>query len=246
MIKMMVRLGAVCLGLLLLSGCVSGKKNIRSGKPWVGMRGHTITPSDVETLGIEVDEGVLIWVIGLGSPTDFAGINIGDVIINVDGQGMTTADQLEAYTKTLHPGDRMKITLWREGSGVRRGYLLVGSPKDVPTPDVRRGKAIPALGVIGEQVLSGFGMIEQRSEESGDGKRRELRGVLVLHVETEIMHLIRPDDVILSVNGEPIVKPTELITYLESHPELPAAKLLLLRRNSFVTVEIPVRQHTGA
>jgi S1-C subfamily serine protease len=60
--------------------------------------------------------GVVITGVQSGSPADNAGLTQGDEITSVDGQTVTSANQLTQIISTKHPGDAVKL-VWTDGSG---------------------------------------------------------------------------------------------------------------------------------
>ncbi len=61
-----------------------------------------------------------------GSPADDAGLEVGDLIIEVDGELVTTMEQLSADFKFFRPGDEIEIDVVREGERVML-QVTVGS-----------------------------------------------------------------------------------------------------------------------
>ena len=51
-----------------------------------------------------------------GGPADRAGLQPGDVIVEVDGEAATSVDALVVKTLTLHAGDIVRMTLERRGA----------------------------------------------------------------------------------------------------------------------------------
>ncbi|MDG5805410.1 trypsin-like peptidase domain-containing protein [Streptomyces ossamyceticus] len=61
-----------------------------------------------------------------GGPADRAGIRAGDVITEVDGQRVHSGDELIVKVRAHRPGDRLELTLQRDG-GERKVTLTLGS-----------------------------------------------------------------------------------------------------------------------
>jgi putative serine protease PepD len=60
--------------------------------------------------------GVKITRVKSGSPGQSAGLKTGDVVTALDGQSVTTPDQIIAAVNTKQPGDHVKLTITRNGS----------------------------------------------------------------------------------------------------------------------------------
>jgi putative serine protease PepD len=61
-----------------------------------------------------------------GGPGDKAGIEPGDVITAVDGQRVHSGEELIVKTRAHRPGDRLEVTLRRDGKE-KRISLVLGS-----------------------------------------------------------------------------------------------------------------------
>ncbi len=68
-------------------------------------------------MGITVNEeqGVLVIKVVDGSPADRAGLKAGDVVQKVNGQEVTTADQLQNIVEATTVGNTVQIDLKRDG-----------------------------------------------------------------------------------------------------------------------------------
>ncbi|HEX5479254.1 MAG TPA: trypsin-like peptidase domain-containing protein [Dehalococcoidia bacterium] len=90
--------------------------------PRLGIAGSTLSPSDAKKLGVK--GGVAVVSVDSGSAADQAGIksssnNTGDVITAIDGQPVTTFEQLANYIDTKHVGDKVTITVHRDGKDMQ-------------------------------------------------------------------------------------------------------------------------------
>jgi membrane-associated protease RseP (regulator of RpoE activity) len=72
-------------------------------RPWLGV-GFVIT-----------DEGALITEVVSGSPADESGLRNDDVIAEVDGRPVTEARPLDELILRYAPGDRVELTVLRQG-----------------------------------------------------------------------------------------------------------------------------------
>lgn len=68
-----------------------------------------------DRLGIESDEGAFVVDVVPGSGADEAGIRVGDVIVAVDGEAITSNERLGEIIREHEPGDEVEITVEREG-----------------------------------------------------------------------------------------------------------------------------------
>lgn len=74
-----------------------------TGRPIIGITGS------------DAPYGVQVESIVKGLPADKAGIQIGDLIIKVNGQSITTVNEINKIRDTFKPGDRLNFTIYRNG-----------------------------------------------------------------------------------------------------------------------------------
>ena len=69
----------------------------------------------LEQLDIQTDEGAFVRDVVPGSGADEAGLEPGDVIMEVDGEEITSNEQLGEIVRDHEPGDTIEITVERNG-----------------------------------------------------------------------------------------------------------------------------------
>lgn len=94
-------------------------------RPWIGIIGRPLTPSQVRVLDIPAQEGVYVSRICRDSPAERAGLQFdnfrtvpsgrGDFITAVDGEAVSSVADIVEHLNTLIPGDKVELTLIREG-----------------------------------------------------------------------------------------------------------------------------------
>ena len=89
--------------------------------PYLGIGMATLTPAVLEDLSQEVNlpvtanEGVLILNVNNNSPAARAGLRPGDVIQQIDGKTVTTADQLQKQVEKTSVGSNVPLEVNRNG-----------------------------------------------------------------------------------------------------------------------------------
>ena len=102
--------------------------------PWLGIAGRDITPNVAQDVGLSVQSGVYIAVVSSSSPAQKAGLHGaftsesqaeqstslpagGDVITTVNGQAVSSVDQLATYLDSNQKvGDKVTLTVIRQGN----------------------------------------------------------------------------------------------------------------------------------
>lgn len=123
--------------------------DLRAGKtitrPWIGIRGMTLTEDLAERLGISVKEGVYVTAVAPDSPAagaELKGAGMdpsgeaaggGDVITAVDGQSIDSIEDLQSYISGKKAGDEVILTVLRDGDDITVGITLAAMPPDAST-----------------------------------------------------------------------------------------------------------------
>jgi hypothetical protein len=83
-------------------------------RPMLGViLGTQINADNAETFGVPVPHGVLLEGVMTGLSASSAGLQRGDVIVNVDGQDITGAQVLPGITQTHKAGDTLEVVYYR-------------------------------------------------------------------------------------------------------------------------------------
>lgn len=82
----------------------------------LGVRLLDLTPQIVQQFNLQASEGALVADVLSGGPADRAGIQAGDIVTQLDGQPIRTSEDLLAALRAHNPGDRVRVTLTRDGT----------------------------------------------------------------------------------------------------------------------------------
>ena len=102
--------------------------------PWLGVYGGPVGIIGQQQLSLPTQNGALISQVVNGSPAAQAGLQQGDVITSADGQQLQNFDQLLGIIATKAPGDKMQLTVLRNGQQTQVTVTLGQRPASVPTP----------------------------------------------------------------------------------------------------------------
>ena len=107
------------------------EKGIAIQHPALGITAQTLTASTASQLGISQTSGVLVIDAAAGGPAAAAGLHgtgqadAGDDIITaIDGHTIATVDQLTQYLDTKKVGDRVTLSVIRNGQHISVGVTL--------------------------------------------------------------------------------------------------------------------------
>ena len=108
--------GSIGLGFAIPSDLVVSIADqlIASGSASHGLLGVTVR-SATTTIGADTYVGAEVQDVSAGSGASAAGIRVGDVIIKVEGQEVSSAKQLIGYVRRYKAGDTITMTIVRNG-----------------------------------------------------------------------------------------------------------------------------------
>jgi serine protease Do len=91
------------------------KTNGEVTRGWLGITIQDLKGDLAEYYGMKNKKGVLVADVIPGDPADEAGIKPHDIIIDVNGEKVTSTHELTALTARLSVGDKATLTVLREG-----------------------------------------------------------------------------------------------------------------------------------
>jgi len=107
------------------------EKGVAIQHPWLGISGETITSGTADQLGLGEKSGVLVVDVVGGGPAAKAGLQASgqadasdDIITAIDGHAITTIEQLTQYLDTKKVGDRVTVSVTRNGKHISVGVTL--------------------------------------------------------------------------------------------------------------------------
>jgi S1-C subfamily serine protease len=122
----------------VLPDLIAGKKVTH---PWLGISGTALTQSTASKLGLSVNKGVYVVTVVANSPAEKAGLKAsgsntdgtlasgGDVITAVDGKSVASVEELSAYLNTKQVGDKISLTVLRNGQSTTIQVTLSAWPE---------------------------------------------------------------------------------------------------------------------
>lgn len=192
----------------------------RVTRGWIGVMIQRVTPDIAESLGLKSAQGALVADVVKGGPAEQAGIKVGDVIVEFDGDEVKESTELPALVAREKIGDDVPVVVMRDGSE-ETVTIQIAEMKD--EEEVAAGET-EAYGVT----------VQNLTPEIAEslGIDLDVQGVLVSSVEpgspAEEAGL-RRGDVIVEVNRKPV---KDVDAYAKELKEIGPGKtvLLLVRR----------------
>ena len=216
------------------------QKEVKRG--WLGVSIQDVDENTAKALGMPAPKGALVTSIMEGDPAAKAGVQVGDVIQEVNGQEVKDASGLLRAIASIKPGGKTELNVWRKGKtikltatlGQRDTSKLAKGPEEKGKepagtelgmtlrqlkPDEARALGMPVgKGLVVTDVLSG-----SPSDEAG----------------------LKPGDMILEANQSPVNSMADFTKILEDDARKKGVVLLLIKRgqqNLFRTVPLPEKK----
>jgi putative serine protease PepD len=94
---------------------------------WLGVQIGTPT-----SLNPSTPSGAQIGSVTTGGPAEDAGLQSGDIVTDIDGTPIDDASALSTYVNTKAPGDKISVTIHRDGQTEKVEVTLANRPAKVP------------------------------------------------------------------------------------------------------------------
>jgi S1-C subfamily serine protease len=101
---------------------------------YIGIETAPLTPGMAQQLGTATQDGAYVVSTNKGGPADNAGMKSGDVIVSVNGQSVTSPDDLGSILNGLQPGDSVSVVVDRHGQQVTLNVTLDARPLPTQFP----------------------------------------------------------------------------------------------------------------
>jgi serine protease Do len=182
----------------------------RTHRGWLGVKIQEVTEEAAESLGMDKSIGALVLEVTKGSPADKAGIKAGDVITRYDGKDVEEMRFLPRIVADTKSGTKVTITVWRDGAA--KALPLTVAEMDESDDLAKDGEGLkdggskdtktPTETVIGMEITPLTPAL--RADLGVDDSQK---GLVVMEVDPDTetsKQGIRPGDVIIDVNNEPV------------------------------------------
>jgi serine protease Do len=200
---------------------------------WLGVRIQTVSPEIAESLGLDGPRGALVAGVMKNSPAEAAGVKQGDVIIEFDNGAVTESRKLPRMVAETNVGKDVPVRVWRDGKEVdlivRLGELEKVDLASLTTRGGRRDKGGQVSRVVDALGLALSPLTPALTEKYKIGENT--KGVVITDVRKEsdaAEKRLKPGDIIVEVNQEPVTTPADVVKHIERAREKGRKMVLLL------------------
>jgi len=219
--------------------------SVRRG--YLGVNIDDLDDDEAEAFGLESPDGALITQVRAGSPSEKAGLEHGDVILEVDGRVVHNNRELIDYISSQPPEQTVELKVWRDGKKITKKVTLgerqlEGAAASPAAGEPEASGKIEWLGIEYQDLTP-----ELRSNHSVPD---EVKGVWVTSVAPDSPLYdknVRPNDFIAEVDGTEVNTARELEAAIEAAASGSLVRLYITRydmRNGngakfFAVVRVP-------
>jgi serine protease Do len=214
----------------LLPQLRSGK--VVRGQLRVQLHSGPILEDEATELRLPTPTGAIVMSVDDGSAAERAGLQAGDVIVEIDGAAIADTRDLIARTASTAPGTTVKVKIFREGKKLTRTVVIEEQPVDAiddVTADEPNGND------------DGLTLGEITPSSATHEAAAAVGGALVVHVapdspadEAELA----AGDIVLAINGRPVHTSAELRRELQAIERGRPVFLLVSRHGTRLFLEM--------
>jgi serine protease Do len=171
---------------------------------WIGVSIQPVTPDLAEGLALKEAKGALVAQVVPNSPAEKAGLRQGDVILDFAGKPVNDLRDLTRMVAASDIGKDQSLTVWRQG---HEKTLEVAPARMEQTAAAMPGEQMQSNPAVADLPDLGLTLGQADQGMSGGAGDEQKSGVLVTGVEPGKPAAdsgLRPGDVILSIDQEPV------------------------------------------
>jgi serine protease Do len=188
---------------------------------WLGVTIQQVTPDLARSFGLKIAEGALVADVQKDSPADHAGLRRGDIILDYNGKKLDRAHQLPTLVAESEIGEALPVTVLRNGDRTTLNVTIGEMPESELASE--SSKSATEWGLSVADITPA---LRQRFDLEDDS------GVIVTGVEPGSLADeagIRPGDVVMEIDREPVTNVRDYEKSLEKAGNAPHLLLLLKR-----------------
>ena len=194
----------------------------------IGVGIQAVTQDLAEAFGMKTPRGAVITMIEKDLPGEKAGLQVGDIVVAIDGKDLANANELPVKISTMKPGTKATLTVLRDGKEKKITVTVAETPSEGATPTNETKAAQGKLGVSVRELTA-----EEKKEVN------VANGLVVTEVRGAAAKAgLLPRDIILSANGKTINTSSDLINVVKKAKKV---ALLVQRQQSRIFIAIDLK-----
>ncbi|MEM9838477.1 MAG: Do family serine endopeptidase [Pseudomonadota bacterium] len=196
---------------------------------FLGVRVRDTEPQILAAVGLEGRTGALIADVNEDSPAEKAGLEAGDIVIEIEGQEIVSSTDLTRKVGAYPPGQKVKIKAFRDGR--ERNFTVKLDERDVVNV---ASAATPSVADEDEAEVTERLGVSFRSLDNASRRRfgveDDVEGVLISDVERDSEAAaagIRPGMVVMEADNQKVTSPRDIEKAVEAAKKRDRGAILL-------------------
>jgi serine protease Do len=181
-------------------------KNGRVTRAYLGIYPQDVTPRMAKAFGEKDSQGIVVGDVSPNSPAKEAGIQRGDIILEVNGKPVSGSNQLRISISMMQPGTELKLKTLRNGAERDATVKLAEMPRESAKADSNDDQG-------GRKALEGVEVSGLDSRTARQlGIPETTKGVVVTDIDPASKLVdsgLQKGDVIQEVNHQPVSNVSE-------------------------------------
>jgi serine protease Do len=168
------------------------KENGRVTRGRIGVEITEVSKEAAESFGLPKPSGALVNAVEKGGPAEKGGVEVGDIIVKVDGHEVQTSSELPRIITVIKPGTKVTLTVWRNGAQRDIAVIVAAIKEEAPA---QRGGPAPKEKAKPNRM--GLSLIDLTNAQK---KELEItNGVGIEDISRPVRGNVQPGDVILAI-----------------------------------------------
>ncbi|MBC8127465.1 MAG: trypsin-like peptidase domain-containing protein [Gloeobacteraceae cyanobacterium ES-bin-144] len=215
---------------------------LERGRPirgYLGVQMCDLNPAIVSTLKYDGTIGSMVQIIAPSSPAQAAGLQALDIVQSFNGEPIRSSSQLLALVQSTKIGTTPTLVVWRKGQTIDIKPTIAESgqtpvPAKLPENATHQGRTRDP-----EEILNAIGI--QTRDISIVERMNGARGAVVTGVTANGLAagVIRPGDLIYSINNFGIVSAREFSQHLAASAAVQDTSLVIVRNRQSIRITLP-------
>lgn len=220
----------------------------KTRRAWLGVHIQAVTDDIADNLGLKEHIGALVADVTPNAPAAKAGVKYGDVIVKFDGKEVNETHRLPRMVAETAINKEVDLELIRDGKHLNLRVAVAEMPDDKELDQTndkekpsgkRESSAQGAVAGLGFSVAPVTPALREKYDLAADAK-----GLVVTEVKSSSAAAergLRPGDVIVEAQQEPVKSVADLVSKIEAARKASRKSVLLLVQSEGALRFLPLK-----